>query len=210
MQFTGTSIHWRRLLLALAALALPVAAPAVRADGTVIQWVRPGVFFPVLGWREPVSLEGSEGADRLLAGLPPRRYNCHFYVKTHIECRGGTVLPHFLLRRPRIDQLTEGYLEARGYRRAGDGRAQAGDVLVAGRPDGRGGFHLTHSAVVVKTDAEGRMVTIRQKFNDRLPVVDVSPEEFTMLYAGLHPWETRLWRRPVPGWDTPGSAWAGR
>ena len=210
MQSICTSTLRMIRLAALSAFALLAESSLVWADETTIQWVRPGVFFPVLGWREPVSLENSDGADRLLAGLPPRRYNCHFYVKTHIECRGGTVLPHFLLRRPRIDQLTESYLEARGYRRAGDGQAQAGDVLVAGRPDGRGGFHLTHSAVVVKTDADGRMVAIRQKFNDRLPVVDVSPEEFTMLYAGLHPWETHLWRRPVPGWDTPGSAWAGR
>lgn len=193
-----------------AALAVLALASSAWAGDPTVQWVRPGVFFPVLGWREPVSLEASSGPDRLLAGLPTRRYNCHYYVKTHIECRGGTVLPRFLLGRPRVDQLTEGYLTARGYRRTDNAHATVGDVLVAGRPDGQGGFTMTHSAVVLEVDSAGRIQKIRQKFNDRLPVVDVTSEEFTMLYAGLYPWETRLWRRPVPGWDTPGSAWAGR
>ena len=193
-----------------ACAAILLVATCGWADGDVVRWVRPGLFFPVLGWREVVNLDAGEGADRLLAGLPPNLYNCHYYVKTHVECRGGTVMPYFLLRRPRVTHLSEGYLASRGYRLSDDGRAAPGDIVVAGKPDGKGGFALTHSAVVLQVDDEGRIARIRQKFNERLPVVDVSREEFTMLYAGMHPWQTHVWRRPVPGWDTPGSAWAGR
>ena len=166
------------------------AAPVFAATGVALRWDRPGAFFPVLGWREPVALESSAvPADRQLAHLAPEAFNCHFYTRFHLRrARGEAVLPI-----PRQDLLTERCLRTYGYTRVA-GPAAPGDVWVAVRPDGAGGRAITHSAVVVEVGPDGQPLRIRQKFDARHPVVDVTPVEFRTLYAGRHPWRIETWR----------------
>ncbi|HMP77574.1 MAG TPA: hypothetical protein PKE12_14865 [Kiritimatiellia bacterium] len=168
----------------------PDAAPMYQGAGLRVRWQRPGEFFPVLGWRESVTLEASTvQADRQLAHLAPESYNCHFYTRFHLRrARGEAVLPI-----PRQDLLTVRCLRTYGYARIA-GPSAPGDVWVAARPDETGGWIITHSAIVLETGPDGEPTRIRQKFDPRYPVVDVTPSEFRTLYAGCHPWRVEAWR----------------
>jgi hypothetical protein len=169
--------------------------PAARPDDAAavrVQWNRPGYFFPVLGWREPVVLAASAfPPDALVAPLEASRYNCHFYTKAYLRWRGGERDGAWIVRHPHNDQLTEEFLVARGYRKVSD-RPRTGDVALALRRD-FGRHAITHSAIVLRGGGDAELV-IRQKFNPTCPVVDLSLEEFRMLYAGMHPWRVEFWR----------------
>lgn len=160
------------------------------ASGVTMRWTRPGEFFPLLGWREPVSLRDSDLLpDRQLAELDPTKYNCHYYIRFLLRrMRGEPVLPI-----PRQDQLTESCLRALQLSPV-QGPLAPGDILLAARPDGASGWRFTHSALVLAVDAAGVPTRIRQKFNDQYPVVDVTGEEFRMLYASRYPWHVQAWR----------------
>lgn len=124
-----------------------------------------------------------------MANLDPRSFNCHFYTRFYIRrARADSVLPI-----PRQDLLTTQSLSEYRYRVV-NGAMKPGDVLVAERPDSAGGWIFTHSALVLAVDEDGHPTRIRQKFDDRHPVVDVSGEEFRMLYAGRYPWRVQAWR----------------
>lgn len=162
-----------------------------------IRWQRPGLFFPILGWRRPVDLAVSDlPVDHLMADLPPDSYNCHFYTKAYVEWRAGAPNLSRRLAAPRDDLVTEEYLLARGYRRVESSSARQGDLLLAVRAGDPSRRAVTHSAVVVEVDAGGAPRRIRQKFNPDCPVVDVDADEFRMLYAGQYPWRVETWRGP--------------
>ncbi len=165
-------------------------APEEEPAGFPVHWSRPGAFFPVLGWRDPVALSASElMADRQLANLDPTAFNCHFYTRFHIRRqRGESVMP-----RPRQEHLSARCLALYGYHPV-TGPMAAGDILTAIRADDAGQERITHSALVLAVDARGQPSRIRQKFDDEHPVVDVTMDEFRTLYAGLHPWRITAWR----------------
>lgn len=193
-------------LLAFALLAS--CAPWAHGDDATIRWQRPGHFFPVLGWREPVGASAAWELDRYLAAIPADRYNCHFYTKAYIEWRADADAFWDYLGHARDDLLTEEFLAAWGYERVAQPGAMAGDVIVSGRRDARGRCSFTHSAIVADVDAAGAIRRIRQKFDPTQPIVDVTLDEFVMLYAGLHPWETQVWRKAPVSWDAAGHALA--
>jgi len=96
----------------------------------------------------------------------------------------------------RHDGVDQRILQQAGLRkRADDEPALVGDIVVAGRPDDRTGMVFTHSAVVRAVDGQGRIRTLRQKFDASHPVVDVDWIEFRMLYAGMYPYRTEIWTR---------------
>ena len=165
-------------------------APDAELAGYPVQWSRPGSFFPVLGWRDPVALSSSElMADRQLAHLDPTAFNCHFYTRFHIRRqRGESVVP-----RPRQEHLSTGCLALYGYQPV-EGPLTAGDILTAIRTDDAGHERITHSALVLAVDEQGQPSRIRQKFDGEHPVVDVTMSEFRTLYAGLHEWRIAAWR----------------
>ena len=171
--------------------AEPIPQPASReSTGVRLVWQRPGEFFPVLGWREPVNLSASGfGFDAELASIPPDRFNCHFYTRYFLRrAQGESIHPT-----PRHDLVTESCLRSYGLAPA-RGSICAGDILVAGQPEASGHLRITHSAIVLGVDAHGVPTRIRQKFDGKHPVVDVNYEEFRTLYAGLHPWQIQVWR----------------
>ena len=90
--------------------------------------------------------------------------------------------------------MNVGILRQAGLRpRAAGERAGVGDIVLAGRPQGASAMVYTHSAIVRSVDEAGRICAVRQKFDDRYPVVDVDWAEFRMLYAGMHPYRTEVW-----------------
>lgn len=179
---------------------LMAAAPVrlVQAEPLTLVWHAPGHVYPVLGWRMPVDLTDSDWrVDRALSAVEAGRYNCHFYTRLHLVER---TQPSRLLRwvkQPTLDAITPQCLRAAGLRPLAEGEAaRLGDIVVAGRVDARGETSYNHSAVVREVDEAGAVVRIRQKFDDRQPIVDVAVSEFRMLYAGMHPYRMEVW-----GWS---------
>ncbi len=171
-----------------------VTTTALAGDAMVV-WRVPGCFYPVLGWRMPVALESSDWrVDRAVTGLASEAYNCHFYTRLHlIEHSHPTQLSQWLAI-PRQDGVNVGILRQAGLRRRAAGEsADVGDIVLAGRPQGACDMVYTHSAIVRAVDDAGKIRAVRQKFDDRHPVVDVDWSEFRMLYAGMHPFRTEVW-----------------
>ena len=157
--------------------------------GLVIRWSPPLHQFPMLGFHPAVDLQDSALAvDQLLRARPVDTYNCHFYTKAYVEGSDAGLSG--------IESINDLYLAQHGFRKS-DGPAQVGDIVVAvRRPESLDkSSEVTHSGVVTAVDDEGRIVTIRQKFNPTEPVVDLNLTDFISLYAGKHPWEWVVWGR---------------
>lgn len=165
------------------------------AEPVKVVWQVPGCIYPVLGWRMPVCLSDSDWrVDRAVAALAPTNYNCHFYTRLHLVERTQPSQMSRWVKQPSADVITTEFLLRAGLRKREPGEsAQAGDVVVAGRSDAWGGTAYTHSAVVREVDDAGVIRSIRQKFDEARPVVDVALDEFRMLYAGMHPYRMEVW-----------------
>ncbi len=176
-------------------LALGAGAASAPCEPVKVVWQVPGCFYPVLGWRMPVRLSDSDWrVDRALSALAPDHYNCHFYTRLHlIEHTQPSQMIRWV-KRPTDDAITPQCLLRAGLRKLQPGEpVQAGDVGLSGRGDGWEGTLYTHSAVVREVDGAGAIRTIRQKFDEVHPVVDVEVNEFRMLYAGMHPYHMDVW-----------------
>ena len=159
------------------------------SSGLVIRWSPPLHQFPMLGFHPAVDMEASPLAvDQLLRTRPADTYNCHFYTKAFVEGSGEDLAA--------IESINDLYLVQHGFRKSG-GPARVGDIVIAvRRPESLDkSSEVTHSGVVTAVDDEGRILTIRQKFNPTEPVVDLDLTDFISLYAGKHPWEWAVWSR---------------
>lgn len=167
------------------------------AEEARIVWRAPGCHYPVLGWRMPVALAQSDWVvDRAVTGLADAAYNCHFYTRLHLVAQAQPGQLSRWLAAARHDGVDRSILRQAGLRPRAEGEpALVGDIVVAGRPDERAGMVFTHSAVVRAVDGQGRIRTLRQKFDAAHPVVDVDWTEFRMLYAGMVPYRTEIWTR---------------
>jgi hypothetical protein len=179
---------WAAMMIAL------VTTTALAGDAVVV-WRAPGCFYPVLGWRMPVALESSDWrVDRAVTGLAADAYNCHFYTRLYLIENTQPSNESRWLAMARHDGVDAGILREAGLRpRAAGEPAGAGDIVLAGRPLGAADMVYTHSAIIRAVDEAGKIRTVRQKFDDRYPVVDVDWTEFRMLYAGMHPYRTEVW-----------------
>lgn len=157
--------------------------------GLVIRWTSPFHQFPMLGFHPTVEMERSALAvDQLLCTRPADTYNCHFYTKAYVEGSDDNLAG--------IESINDLYLAQHGFRKS-DGPARVGDIVIAVRRSESldKSSEVTHSGVVTAVDDEGRILTIRQKFNPTEPVVDLDLTDFISLYAGKHPWEWAVWSR---------------
>ena len=172
------------LIAASAESVLPVAS---------IHWQPQSHEFPTLGHRVPVDLSSSSQAvDRIVRDKPVATFNCHYYTKTFVEGRE----PEFRQCSPAgHETMTDLYLLQHGYRRTDGHEARPGDLVTAQKqPESLSeSTVITHSGVVLETDENGVIRTIRQKFSPTEPVVDVTLEEFISVYAGKHPWQCVVW-----------------
>lgn len=182
--------HWFSIIVSLVFIA-----GSARAEDVRIVWSAPGCHFPVLGWRMPVRLDDSDWrVDRAITGLAAATYNCHYYTRLHLADHTAPEQVGRWLSRPRFDGINAQILREAGMRPRAEGEpAGPGDILVAGCPLGPFEMVYTHSAIVRSVDDRGRVHTIRQKFDDEHPVVDVDWSEFRTLYAGRHPYRTEVW-----------------
>lgn len=174
----------------------------VSADDLLVKWQVPGCHYPVLGWRMPVALADSDWrVDRAVTGLPAGAYNCHFYTRLYLVAQTQPASLPSWLNLVRHDGVDRAILRNAGLRPRADGEpVLAGDVVLAGRPDEGSNLVVTHSAVVRAVDDQGRIRTIRQKFDGVHPVVDVDWTEFRMLYAGMYPYRTEVWTWSDHAW----------
>lgn len=185
-------------VLLLIGLSFMPAVGSFSGEPVKLVWNAPGCVYPVLGWRMPVQLADSDWrVDRAVAALDSSTYNCHFYTRLHLVERTQPSQMTRWANRPTDDAITPECLMRYGLRKLDPGEpVRPGDVVVAGRTDSFGSAEYTHSAVVREVDDAGAIKTIRQKFDDAHPVVDVAPEEFRMLYAGMQSYRTEVW-----GWS---------
>jgi hypothetical protein len=134
--------------------------------------------------------------DRLMQN--EQNYNCFYNVKAWMEVSvprrgltGGSAM------------LTEKQLAAAGYRelvakpRVEEFFARLGDVLlVEGTQSGvLASYPYVHAAIVIGTTPQGRIRTLRQKFDEEKCVVDLDPAQFTRAYGLAAGKSYRLWRK---------------
>jgi hypothetical protein len=127
-----------------------------------------------------------------------QNYNCFYYVKAWMEANvprrgltGGSAM------------LTDKQLASAGYReivaktRVEEFFARIGDVLlVEGTQSGvLVSYPYVHAAIVIGTTPQGRIRTLRQKFDEEKCVVDLDPAQFTRAYGLTAGKSYRLWRK---------------
>jgi hypothetical protein len=135
--------------------------------------------------------------DQFLQNKAQTDFNCHYYTKTFIRQSpptGWTDGATSLIR--------EQDLKAAGYQRVPvkydhQGRitnAQVGDVLLVEGDTGTFSPYL-HSAIVMRTDANGTILSLRQKLNPQECVAETDWEPFQKAFLS-HSTGVKLWTNP--------------
>jgi hypothetical protein len=191
---TGRVASWRiACATGIASLLMSVACPTV--DSHALFGKQPHLF-PELGWREPVSMkESAWNVDRLLGGKPSNAYNCHYYTKSFIERRDLDTVPFRALVPDGLEDISSVYLQGWGYELRAGAKAQVGDIVVAEKPSpfDHGQRIFTHSAIVAEINDRGQIARLRQKFDPRHPVVDLTLDDFQRIYVGESPRSYSVW-----------------
>jgi hypothetical protein len=130
-------------------------------------------------------------------------FNCHFYTSTHLLGHEPRALGIF--SPPKALMMFEKKLFAdHGYRNAysfnserflqESSKLKEGDIILIVDPGKKEPFQETHSGVVLRSDANGGII-IRQKFDPKLPVVDLTANQFKQAYLNDSEEQVQVWTK---------------